>query len=406
MRVIHTADWHLGKNLEGMSRLPEQERFIDFFVEQCAQLKPDLILLAGDVYDTANPPAKAEKLFYDALKRLSRDGECLTLVIAGNHDNPERLVSATPLAMEHGIIMIGTPKTVVEKGMYGNHEVLDSGEGFVELRIHQEKVVVIAVPYPSEKRLNEVFYEENQEEDERMASYGQKIAALFQQLETHFREDTVNLTVSHLFAFGSEAAGSERASSLGGSFLVHTDALPQQAQYTALGHIHKPQILPNTNHIMRYSGSPIHYNITEANTQKSFYVIDVKAGEKAIIEKVDIPTFKPIQLWKCESVEDAIEQCRIHQDESSWVYMEVKTDYPIKEDEIKKMRAYKKDILEIRPLLNRVEETRQIHRMEELSFEEQFKEFYKAQRGVEPESEMVDLLMEIMEEQDDETGSN
>ena len=80
MRIIHTGDWHLGKNLEGHSRLDEQEKFLDFFTEKCNELKPELILIAGDIYDAPNPPARAEKLFYDALKKLSRGGECVALL--------------------------------------------------------------------------------------------------------------------------------------------------------------------------------------------------------------------------------------------------------------------------------------------------------------------------------------
>ena len=82
MRIVHTGDWHLGKSLEGHSRLDEQEMFLNFFSKQCIDLKPDIILIAGDIYDTPNPPARAEKLFYDTLKKLSRDGECISVVIA------------------------------------------------------------------------------------------------------------------------------------------------------------------------------------------------------------------------------------------------------------------------------------------------------------------------------------
>ena len=88
MKIIHTADWHLGKNIEGHSRLPEQELFLKDFVRICEQEEADLILIAGDIYDSYNPPAMAEQLFYDTLKQLSRDGACMTVIISGNHDAP------------------------------------------------------------------------------------------------------------------------------------------------------------------------------------------------------------------------------------------------------------------------------------------------------------------------------
>jgi len=133
LKILHTADWHLGKNLEGQSRMDEQEEFLNDFVKIVEQNNIDLIMIAGDVYDNSNPPARAEKMFYDTLKRLSGNRERLTLVISGNHDNPDRLVAAGPLAREHGIIMVGTPKTVVSCGEYGNHKVIESGEGFIEV---------------------------------------------------------------------------------------------------------------------------------------------------------------------------------------------------------------------------------------------------------------------------------
>ena len=105
MKISHTADWHLGKNLEGHSRLPEQVLFAEDFIRICQEEKPDLILIAGDIYDSYNPSAAAEKLFYETLKKLSRGGQCVTVIISGNHDNPDRLMASGPLARDHGIIM-------------------------------------------------------------------------------------------------------------------------------------------------------------------------------------------------------------------------------------------------------------------------------------------------------------
>lgn len=404
MRIVHTGDWHLGKNLEGNSRLEEQEEFLNFFVEKCKELQPDIILIAGDIYDTTNPPAKAEKLFYDALKKLSRNGDCISIVIAGNHDSPERIVSASPLAMEHGIIMFGTLRTIIQEGDYGKHKVVKSGEGFVELLINGQKVVVLAMAYPSEKRLNEVFYHDLDEEGERLDSYNDKIKSLFAELEKNCKDDAINLVVSHIFAFGSEAGGSERSSSLGGSFLVSNDVFPKKVDYVALGHIHKPQILPNTEGKIRYSGSPIHYNKSEINFGKKFFVVDF--DEEMKISEVEIPIFKPIEIWKTYSIEEAIEKCKEHKGEKSWIYLEIETDRFIKDDEIKKMKSYKKDILEIRPIIKSLENDAEIEKITELSFEEQFIEFYKSQKDMEPSKELIETLISILEEEENETDQD
>lgn len=407
MRILHTGDWHLGKNLEGHSRLKEQEAFLNDFAKLVEAQKIDLVIIAGDIYDTSNPPAQAEKLFYDTLKKLSKNGERVILVIAGNHDNPERLIAAGPLAMEHGIIMVGTPKTVVPTGQYGRHEIVASGEGYIELVIGEEHAIILTVPYPSEKRLNEVLYHEMEEAEERAATYGERIRQLFDQLKVHYRKDTINLVASHLFAMNSEESGSERSIQLGGSYIVSGDCFPEEAQYIALGHVHKMQVVPGTKKRARYSGSPLQYHKKEIGFVKKCLIVEVEVGGKAQVEEVPIPVYKPIEIWKCASIEDAMVRCESEKDKESYVYMEIQTDRYIGEDEIKKMKTTKADILEIQPILvgQDEEEERLQHQMETQSFEDLFRGFYQKERGTEVTEEVMQLLQTILSEEDiDETN--
>lgn len=406
MRILHTGDWHLGKNLEGASRMDEQELFLNDFVDIVEKNKVDLVIIAGDVYDNSNPPARAEKMFYDTLKKLSKNGERLILVIAGNHDNPERLVAAGPLAMEHGIIMSGTPKTVIQCGEYGQHKVINSGEGFIEVEINNEKAVILTVSYPSEKRLNEVLYGEMDSDEDRVKTYGERIKSLFDSLEKNYRSDTINLVVSHLFAMGSEEGGSERSIQLGGSYIVNGSCFPKEAQYIALGHVHKSQIVPGTNKKARYSGSPLHYNKKEINITKKCFIIDVKANEECVVNEIELKVYKPIEIWKCESISDAIDKCEENKDRNCWVYLEVKCDRYIREDEIKKMKGIKKDILEIIPKLQSDEEDESAVTIQEKSFEEIFREFYKKERNIEADDEVVNLLLKLVSEEGDEDEAN
>ena len=407
MRILHTSDWHLGKNLEGHSRMDEQESFLNDFIEIVESNNVDLIIIAGDVYDSANPPARAEKMFYDTLKKLSSNGERITLVIAGNHDNPDRLVAAGPLAKDHGIIMVGTPKSVVADGEYGKHKVITSGEGFIEIEINEEKAIILTVPYPSEKRLNEILYGEMDDDEERLKSYGDKINTLFETLNEKYREDTINIAVSHLFAMGSEEAGSERNIQLGGSFIVDGGCFPKNAQYIALGHIHKPQIVPGTDKRARYSGSPLHYSKKEINFKKKCFIIDVKVGAPCYVEELEFKVYKPIEVWKCENIEAAIVKCEENKDKESWIYLEITTDRYIREDEIKLMKSIKKDILEIVPkIVGEDNENIDIDSFSEKSFEEIFKEFYLKERKVDVSPEVVNLLLSIMNEEDDDREAN
>jgi len=296
MRVLHTSDWHLGKTLEQYSRLEEQEEFLEEFIEIVKNNHIDLVIIAGDIYDNGNPPARAEKMFYNTLKNITSRGETAVLVVAGNHDNPERLAAASPLAYEHGVVLLGEPKSIARQGSFGefnlenkaDFEIIESGEGYLELSIRGEKAVIITLPYPSEKRLNEVLYDGMESEEERLKSYSERIYELFSSLKENYREDTINLVVSHLFAMGSEESGSERSIQLGGSYIVNGSCFPKEAQYIALGHVHKPQMVPGTDKRARYSGSPLHYNKKEINFQKKCFIVDVKAGEESNIEEVDI----------------------------------------------------------------------------------------------------------------------
>ena len=386
--------------------MDEQELFLNDFVDIVEKNKVDLVIIAGDVYDNSNPPARAEKMFYDTLKKLSKNGERLILVIAGNHDNPERLVAAGPLAMEHGIIMSGTPKTVIQCGEYGQHKVINSGEGFIEVEINNEKAVILTVSYPSEKRLNEVLYGEMDSDEDRVKTYGERIKSLFDSLEKNYRSDTINLVVSHLFAMGSEEGGSERSIQLGGSYIVNGSCFPKKAQYIALGHVHKPQIVPGTNKKARYSGSPLHYNKKEINITKKCFIIDVKANEECVVNEIELKIYKPIEIWKCESISDAIDKCEENKDRNCWVYLEVKCDRYIREDEIKKMKGIKKDILEIIPKLQSDEEDESAVTIQEKSFEEIFREFYKKERNIEADDEVVNLLLKLVSEEGDEDEAN
>ncbi len=398
MKIIHTADWHLGKNLEGHSRLPEQEKFLADFVRICREEQADLILIAGDIYDNYNPPAMAEQLFYDTLKQLSRDGACMTVIISGNHDNPERLTASGPLAKEHGIVMAGTPNTLVPPGQYGQNRITDSGPGYIHAEIRGEKADLLFVPFPSEKRLGELYLNAADEESQQIKSYEDRIRRLFSDLAGEFRPDAVHLVMSHLFVMGSTGDGSERSIRLGGSYLLPGDIFPEEADYIALGHVHKPQQVPGRQNAF-YSGSPLHYNQREISFGNQVLSVTVHPGELCGIKKIPLPIYKPIEIWRCKSPAEAIARCEEHAGEDSWVYLEIETDHYIHEEEIRSMKRLKADILSIRPLFP--EDSTVSHasqKIEELPFEVLVKNYYKKKFQTDMDDETLELLLEIMEE--------
>lgn len=397
MKILHTSDWHLGKSLEGYSRLEEQELFIEELIEIVNREKIDLVIISGDIYDTGNPPAKAEKLFYCALKRISKGGKTPVLVIAGNHDNPERLVAASPLAYEQGIILLGTPKSIAEIGDYGYYHIIDSGEGYVEIEKNKEHLVALTLPYPSEKRLNEMITI-SMDEEEQQKSYSQKVGSILDNLSSKFREDTINIAVGHFFTAGGEGTDSERPIQLGGSLAVEPEVFPEKAQYVALGHLHRPQKVKGTGIEVYYSGSPLQYSKSEISYAKSLYIVEICPGKKAKIEEVYLKNYKPIEIWRCNNIEEALQRCEENSDRSVWVYLEIKTDRVLLQSEIKEMRRLKKDIVEIIPIFNEQAEEKEVEDFRENSLEELFKNFYFHQKQVEPSEEMTELFLSIMNE--------
>ena len=398
MRILHTGDWHLGKNLEGASRMDEQELFLNDFVDIVEKNKVDLVIIAGDVYDNSNPPARAEKMFYDTLKKLSKNGERLILVIAGNHDNPERLSAITPLAEEMGILVFGYPLSKTTEAKYKGFEITQALEGCTKLNINGEKVTLITLPYPSEKRLNEVI--KGDTEREQQISYSKKVGDLFRKLEENFEEDSINIAVSHIFVVGGESTESERPIELGGSLLVQKSDLPQNSQYTALGHLHKPQKASERLNAY-YSGSPIQYSKSERVYSKGAKIVEVHPGQDAIIEDIYFKNYKPIEVFKCKGIEEAINICEENKDKNIWSYFEIVTDEVINQKNIKTMKSLLKDIIEIKPIINQSYEYEHVD-MREKTMKELFVEYYKFRNKVEPKGELLDLFLQIVEEEGDD----
>lgn len=398
MKLIHTADWHLGKNIEGYTRLEEQRQFLKDFIKICEDEQADMIIIAGDIYDNYNPSAMAEQLFYDTLKQLSRNGSCMTVVISGNHDNPDRLTASGPLARDHGIVMAGTPNSIITPGIYGQHEITESAPGYFHAIINNEEVDMLLVPFPSEKRLNEVYLNETDDETQKAASYGEKMSALFSSLKEHFHKDSIHLIASHLFVMDSIEDGSERSIQLGGSYMVGGDIFPETADYIALGHVHKPQKVPGCPNA-RYSGSPLPFNIKETSFHKQVISVELRAGSPCVIHELPLPVYKPIEIWHCENIEEAIEKCEENKERDCWVYLEIKTDHYIHEEDIKKMKTLKTDILSITPVLPENDsDDFSVSDIREQPFDELVKNFYRKRFQVDIGEETLALLMQIMEE--------
>lgn len=397
MRILHTSDWHLGRTLERQSRQGEQEKVMAEIVEIAHDQKCQLALVAGDIFDTATPPAWAEALFYDTVKALADGGKRAVVVIAGNHDQPQRLTAARALAQRMGIFILGLPQDVALGGSQ-HLSCLDSGPSWLELGWEKgERAVIAALPYPSEARLGELLSLEVSEED-LTAAYARRVGELFASLTRHFRPSTVNLAMSHLYVQGGQSSDSERPIQLGSAPAVPVELL-SGAQYLALGHLHRPQSLPGGGG--RYSGSPLAYGFGEAAQEKSVTIVDLQPGQEAKTQTIPLTRGRVLQIWEAKSISEVQELCRQGKDQNSWIRLDLYLTEETSPGEIRQLQELTQSFVQIRLLMPLKEGARR-ERRAGLPIDQLFSSFFQEKTGQEPSAELIKLFLDLLEEHEEE----
>lgn len=391
MRILHTADWHLGRSLEGRSRLEEQAHFLDELVKIVEEEKIDVVLMAGDAFDTVNPPAAAESLFYESISRLSNGGKRPISIIAGNHDNPDRLSAASPLAHGQGIQLLGLPTMDVQT---------------IYVPSRNETLKLAALPYPSESRLAEVLSESHEELMLR-DKYDQRIQGIFEQMSKAFTPETINIAMSHIYVTGGSSTDSERPIEVGGAYTVAATSLPEAAQYVALGHLHRPQMISRAKTMARYSGSPLAYSFSEAGYAKSVTILDAKPGQPVEMSEVFLSSGRPLVRWKAkEGLAQVYSWLDEGKDANAWIDLEIHVTNALSIEEIHRLRKYHSGLIHIRPVFEELEKDK-LERTVSTStpIDELFARFYEKQTGgAKPEPELTRLFLELITEDEDEEG--
>lgn len=291
MRVIHTADWHLGQELRGFSRGAEQARFLDWMVVQCRSREADALVVAGDVFDQANPAAEALGLFFRFAERLRREAPGTTLVaVAGNHDGATRFDALAP-ALREGMRLVGA----VPRDAAGRAGLLvPAGDGHV-----------LAAPY---FRLADLPLGPGLDEA------GARAAALYRELwDAAPRGRGPCVLTGHLALQGGLASPeSERAIVIGGEQAASPAIFPEEASYVALGHLHRAQAFADGR--VRYSGSPLPMSAAERDYRHRILVVDAHADGRVEVDEVRVPLPVPLLLLPEEGTlapEDAVEALRL-----------------------------------------------------------------------------------------------
>ena len=407
MKLLHTSDWHLGKRLENLSRLDEQKDVLNEICEIAEAEKVDAVIVSGDLFDTYNPSAEAVDLFYKTLKRLANNGKRAVIAIAGNHDSPDRIEAPDPLARECGILFAGYPNAIIppfelESGL----KLTQSVEGFVELLLPDcpNPLRLLLTPYANEFRLKAYLGHEDSEEELRKL-LNERWLALAQK---YCDKNGINILISHLFIARKGAALPEEPEDekpilhVGGAQVIYSENIPPQIQYVALGHLHRKQIIDTNPCPVIYCGSPVSYSFAEADQKKYVVVIDVEPGKISNLSNHELTKAKLLLRKRADSVNEAIEWLNDHQ--SALIELTMSTETYLTSEERKLLHNAHNGIISIIPNVKRGNsDLASLRKTIDLSkgMEELFTDYFRYEKGQEPNAELMKLFTEILAEDEE-----
>ncbi|UCH26652.1 MAG: exonuclease subunit SbcD [Trueperaceae bacterium] len=294
MKILHTADWHVGRVLHGIDRTPEIRAVLKEVLEIARQQEVDLILVAGDVFDGKNPSALAEDTVFGFFQATAEAG-IPSVVIAGNHDSPNRLDAFSGLLQLARVHVVGNPRVAGQGGL-------------IRLSISGQPVCIAALPFVSERRLVRVTQLLEGDAGTHRETYQQSMRKLIANLSHAFAPDTVNLLMLHATMEGATLANSEYVFHTTADYTLSHDVLPEDADYVALGHIHNAQVVEGMpGRSAQYSGSLVQLDFGEQETRKVVYVLEVRPGRPTEVV-AEVPLRTGQQLRRVVIREDELER--------------------------------------------------------------------------------------------------
>ena len=282
MRVLHTADWHLGQRfISGHERTDEHRHFLHWLVATVREQAVEVLVIAGDVFDSGSPANQALELYYDFLLQMQGTNCRDIVVVGGNHDSPATLNAPARLLRHLRVHVVGCVPDCFDDQVI----ILNDAAG-------QPGLVVCAVPFLRDRDVRLSVPGENAEEREArlkqgIADHYARIAEVEQvwQLKA---EGLPVLATGHLYAAGAAPSDSERTIHVGNLGQVTAEHFPEIFDYVALGHLHRPQRVGGREHI-RYSGSPIALSFSEIDHGKEVLLLDFAGGKLASLTALAVP---------------------------------------------------------------------------------------------------------------------
>ncbi|GAB4117814.1 MAG: exonuclease SbcCD subunit D C-terminal domain-containing protein [Thermoflexibacter sp.] len=289
MKILHTADWHLGHYLKGQEnmRLEEHNLFLSWLLDTIENEQIDLLLIAGDIFDSANPPHWAEEQYYRFLANVRQTACKNVLVIGGNHDSPTNLNAPKEILKFLNVHVVGKASDNLQD------EIVS-----IKHQNHTE-LVICAVPFLRDSDIRKAISTENITETERRIKEGiiqhyHQVASL---VADYKKEGIPILATGHLYAAKSQTSDSEKEIHIGNQGQIEVERLPSIFDYIALGHIHRPQKVGGHQHI-RYSGSPIPLSFSEYNDRKQVIILEIDTLGLTSLQEIEVPLSRPLLSFK------------------------------------------------------------------------------------------------------------
>jgi len=293
MKILHTSDWHLGRNLYGRKRYEEFEAFLDWLAETIQQQQIDVLLVAGDIFDTSTPSNRAQQLYYRLLCQVAASACRHVVVIAGNHDSPSFLNAPKELLRALNVHVVGA----MTDSLHDEVILLKDEQQHAE-------AVICAVPYLRDRDIRtveagETIDDKNSKLIEGVKNHYADVCAIAEEVraesERGGRSNLPMIAMGHLFTAGGKTVDGDGVRELYVGSLAHigADLFPAAIDYLALGHLHVSQCVGGANHI-RYCGSPIAMGFGESTQEKQVMIVEFN-NRTPTIQAMPVPCFQTLE---------------------------------------------------------------------------------------------------------------
>lgn len=327
MKILHTADWHLGHRLHEQSQFKEQTLFLEWIEDFIILEKIDVLLISGDIFDTNAPSNQSLELYYTFLMKL-RNTSCKSIIITGgNHDSPGTLNAPRHILNALNIKVVGKATENIEDEVF-------------KIELDGETVIIGAVPYLRDGDIRKAVAGETFEEltDKYKQALVNHYQACAQQCKLQNTTNAPVIAMGHLFATGGSVSESEQNIYVGSLGHIGAADFPDYFDYIALGHLHRPQIIGG-NEKVRYSGSPNILSFSEINYDKKIVVLTVENNQLTAIQNHTVPRFRnfyKIQGTVQECIDQFPELVSNEYDLTPWVEIALAQEHAVNTDALKK----------------------------------------------------------------------